>query len=310
MLANRIPFNKPAYEAILNEIVGRLEVLDKVLIKRTFIVGERLTIADIFLGTALTNSFTSIIDASIRAKIPNVVRYVNTVINHPKISKVFDNGNVQFAEAAPTFQAPAKAKKEKADKPKAEPKPKAEKKEKKKEVEEEDDDISLAPVEEPKAKNPLDLLPKSSFNLEEWKRQYSNLDTRGPGGSLEWFFKNFDNEGFSVWKVDFKYNDELTLPFMSANQIGGLFTRFEASRKYLFGSVGVLGKTNDSVITGILILRGQEAIPVVSVAPDYESYDFTKLDLSNPKDKEFFEASCAWDLVVDGREWADGKNFK
>ena len=30
----------------------------------------------------------------------------------------------------------------------------------------------------PKAKNPLDLLPKSSFNLDEWKRFYSNNETR------------------------------------------------------------------------------------------------------------------------------------
>lgn len=308
MLANRIPYNKPVLEGILNEIVGRLEVLDKILIKRTFIVGERLTIADIFLASALTNSFTSIVDASIRAKVPNVVRYVNTVINHPKISKVFDNGKIQFAEAAPSFQAPAKAaKKEKADKPKAEPKPKAEKKAKK--DEDEDEDISLAPVEV-KEKNPLDSLPKSSFNLEEWKRQYSNLDTRGAGGSIEWFDKNFDKEGFSIWKIDFKYNDELTLPFMSANQIGGLFARFEASRKYLFGSVGVLGKTNDSVITGVLILRGQEAQPVVSVAPDWESYEFTKLDISKPEDKEFFDGALAWDLKVGDKEWADGKNFK
>ena len=45
------------------------------------------------------------------------------------------------------------------------------------------------PKEEPKAKNPLDSLPKSTFNLEDWKRAYSNLDTRGPGGSLEWFYQ-------------------------------------------------------------------------------------------------------------------------
>jgi Elongation factor 1 gamma, conserved domain len=70
---------------------------------------------------------------------------------------------------------------------------------------------------EPKAKNPLDDLPKSSFNLEEWKRVYSNQDTRKE--ALPWFFKNFDHEGFSVWRFDFKYNEELTQIFMSANQV-------------------------------------------------------------------------------------------
>ena len=51
---------------------------------------------------------------------------------------------------------------------------------------EEEDDI---PKEEPKAKNPLDSLPKSTFNLEDWKRAYSNKDTRGADGSLEWVYK-------------------------------------------------------------------------------------------------------------------------
>ena len=64
--------------------------------------------------------------------------------------------------------------------------------------------------------------------------------------------------------MDFKYNEELTQTFMSANQIGGFFNCLEASRKYLFGSVGVLGQTNDSVISGAFITRGLEIKPVVA----------------------------------------------
>lgn len=99
--------------------------------------------------------------------------------------------------------------------------------------------------------------------------------------------------------MDFKYNEELTQTFMSSNQIGGFFNRLEASRKYLFGSVGVLGSSGDSIIAGALILRGQDAKPVVEVAPDWESYSFTKLDLDDPAQKAFFEGALAWDLEVD-----------
>ena len=121
---------------------------------------------------------------------------------------------------------------------------------------------------------------------------------------------SFDHEGFSIWRVDFKYNEELTQVFMSNNQVGGFFNRLEASRKYLFGSVGVLGKANDSVITGTLILRGQDVVPVINVAPDWESYEYTKLDITKEDDKKYFEAALAWDLELDGKSWADGKNFK
>lgn len=121
-------------------------------------------------------------------------------------------------------------------------------------------------------------------------------------------FSSFDANGFSVWRVDFNYNEELTQTFMSSNQIGGFFNRLEASRKYLFGSVGVLGATNASIISGTLILRGLEAEPVVNVAPDWESYTYKKIDLANEADKAFFEAALAWDLEVDGKKWVDGKN--
>ena len=111
-----------------------------------------------------------------------------------------------------------------------------------------------------------------------------------------------------MWRVDFKYNNELTQTFMSSNQIGGFFNRLEASRKCLFGSMGVLGQTNDSIITGALIARGQDIKPVVDVAPDWESYEYKRLDLSNADDKAFFEAALAWDLEIDGKKWVDGKN--
>jgi len=62
------------------------------------------------------------------------------------------------------------------------------------------------------------------------------------------------------------------------------------------------------------VIRGQEAEPAFDVAPDYESYVFTKLDPSKAEDKEFVDDQWSWDkpIEVDGKkyEWADGKVFK
>ncbi|WRT63280.1 uncharacterized protein IL334_000183 [Kwoniella shivajii] len=308
-LANRqlmgvLPYNKPNFDGIVKKVNERLAVIDSILVNKTFLVGERITLADIFTVTALTQIFSTIIDAEARVKIPNVIRYFETLVNHPKLLDIFNPTNLIEKVTPPA--APAKEQKPKADKPKE---AKAPKPKKEKEVDEEEEE-PLVPAE-PKVKNPLDDLPKSAFNLEEWKRQYSNLDTRGANGSLEWFYEKFDREGFSIWRVDFKYNEELTQVFMSSNQVGGFFNRLEASRKYLFGSVGVLGKANDSIISGAVVLRGQDIEPVINVAPDWESYSYKKLDVfNNEDDKKFFEGSMAWDLIVDGKEWADGKNFK
>lgn len=95
---------------------------------------------------------------------------------------------------------------------------------------------------------------------------------------------------------------------------GGFFARLEASRKYIFGAASVYGVTNDSVIRGAFVIRGQEALAAFDVAPDYESYEFTKLDPTKAEDKEFVDDMWAWDkpIEVNGKtyEHADGKVFK
>ena len=55
-------------------------------------------------------------------------------------------------------------------------------------------------------------------------------------------------------------------------------------------------------------MRGLEAKPVVDVAPDWESYEYKKIDLKDAADKAFFEGALAWDLEIGGKKWADGKN--
>ncbi|THH12428.1 hypothetical protein EW146_g7709 [Bondarzewia mesenterica] len=280
------PYNKLIHTNVQDRLVGSLTTLEKHLATRTYLATERITLADITLASAIQSAVATTVDASLRTKLPNVLRHFETI--------------------AAQYTPPAKEKKEKKEEA---PKPKAEKKKPKK-AEEEDEDDDDKPIEEPKAKNPLDSLPKSTLNLEDWKRAYSNKDTRGAGGSLEWLYEHFDKEGYSLWRVDFKYNDELTQTFMSSNLIGGFFNRLEASRKYLFGSMGVLGETNNSIITGALIARGQEIKPNVDCAPDWESYSYQRIDLANEEQKKFFEGALAWDLEIDGKKWVDGKNFK
>ena len=125
------------------------------------------------------------IDASVRPKYPNLIRHLETIVNQPKLKAIY--GEIDYCEKAAQYVPAPKEKKE--PKPTPTPAPKVEKKPKKeKEEEVEEEEEPLVPPE-PKVKNPLDDLPKSTFNLEDWKRAYSNKDTRGPGGSIEWFYE-------------------------------------------------------------------------------------------------------------------------
>merc|ERR1712198_244900 len=82
--------------------------------------------------------------------------------------------------------------------------------------------------------------PKGTFDLEEWKRFYSNNDEPE---SVKWFWEHFDHEDYSIWRGDYKYNDELTMVFMSCNLIGGMFQRLDKLNKNAFASVCLFDRT-------------------------------------------------------------------
>lgn len=163
------------------------------------------------------------------------------------------------------------------------------------------------------AKHPLSLLPRATKPLDALKREYSNKETREE--ALPFFWNEwFNPEEYSIWKVDYKYNDELTMTFMSNNLVGGFFNRLEASNKYIFGCMVVYGENNNNGITGAFVIRGDDYKAAFDVAPDWESYEFTKLDPTKEADRELVNDLWAWDkpITVNGesREIADGKVFK
>lgn len=299
-LLGKIPYNKKAVEEAQKASLKAISVAETHLRDNTYLVGERITLADLFSVGIIARGFEFFFDQEWRSQNPNVSRWYETVYNQPIYSAVAPKFSLlstpKLTNVAP--KKPEQPKKEPAPKKEA-PKPKAA----------EPEEEPAAPVEKPK--HPLEALPRATFPLDEWKRQYSNVDTPE---ALKWFWENVKFDEYSIWKVNYKYNDELTLTFMSSNLIGGFNNRLEASRKYLFGCASVFGANNDSVIEGAFVIRGDDYKPVFDVAPDYESYNFTKLDPNNPDDRAYVEAQWSWDkpVTVNGKEYphAAGKVFK
>lgn len=299
-LTGRDPYNKKNVEEAAKASAKNVSVIESHLLNNTYLAGERITLADLFAAGIISRGFEFLFDKQWRAENPNTTRWYETVYNQPVYSAVA--GKLSFIDEAVKYTPPKKeaAPKKEAKKEKAAPKPKA------KEVEEEEEEEVH---EAPKPKHPLEALLKATMPLDEWKRQYSNTDTPV---ALKWFWENMPlSEEYSIWKLDYKYNDELTQVFMTSNLIGGFFARLEGSRKYIFGCASVYGVKDDSVIEGAFVIRGQDAIPAFDVAPDFESYSFTKLDPTKAEDKEFVDAQWTWEkpITVGGKEyvWADGK---
>ncbi|KAG0675928.1 elongation factor EF-1 gamma subunit [Kluyveromyces marxianus] len=299
-ITGRVPYNKKVVDTNLEKLASISAVYEARLKNYTYLVDERITLADLFAAGVFTAGFATLMDAKWRADHPAIVRWFKTVAASPIVAEYFSK--TEFVEEAIKYTPPKKEKKEqpKKEQPKKEAKPAAAA------------EADAAPAEPKKPKHPLELLGKSTFSLDEWKRTYSNEDTRPV--ALPWFWEHYNPEEYSIYRVDYKYNDELTLTFMSNNLVGGFFNRLSASVKYMFGCLVVYGENNNNGIVGAVMVRGQDFAPAFDVAPDWESYSYTKLDPTKEEDKEFINNMWAWDkpVVVNGenKEIVDGKVLK
>merc|ERR1712020_102111 len=304
-------FNKNATERAKEDVKTALKTLNDHLLTRTFLVGERLSLADIAVACTMLSLYTQVLDPEFRKPFVNVTRWFNTVVNQPNAKAVVGQVNLctkmaefdakKFAE----FSGKGDNKKEKKEKA---PKQEAKKPEKKKEEKKEEPEAD-APVE-PKKADPFEKMPKGTFDLEEWKRFYSNNDEPV---SVAWFWDHFDHENYSIWRCDYKYNDELTMVFMSCNLIGGMFQRLEKLRKYAFASVCLFGENNSSGISGIWVWRGQDLVFELSEdwQIDYSSYAWKKLDPNAAETKDLVTQYFSWTgNDLEGRKFNQGKIYK
>jgi len=308
-------FNKNATDRAKEDIKAALKTLNDHLLTRTFLVGERVTLADIAVACTMISLYKQVLDPAFRKPFGNVTRWFNTVVNQPNAKAVL--GQVELCTKMAEFDAKKFAefsgkgdnKKEKKEKgPKQEPKKQPEKKKEEKKEKKEEEEAPAAPVE--KKPDPFEKMPKGTFDLEEWKRFYSNNDEPE---SVAWFWEHFDHENYSIWRCDYKYNDELTMVFMSCNLIGGMFQRLDKLNKNAFASVCLFGQNNDSTISGIWVFKGHQLAFELddNWQIDYASYDWRKLDSKSDECKKLVDQYWKWDGEDEkGRKFNQGKIFK
>lgn len=311
-----LPYNKNNAERAKQDASAVLAVLNKHLLNHTYLVGERISLADIIVFTNLIHLYQYVLDTETRKPYGSLNRWFTTILNQPQVAAVVKNFAIcsaalvfdpkKYAE----FQAKTSGAANAAAKPVAEKKEKKEKPKKEAEPAEELDAAELALAEEPKSKDPFDSLPKGTFNMDDFKRSYSN---ESEDVSVPYFWTKFDPENYSIWYGEYKYNGELTKTFMSCNLIGGMFQRLDKMRKQAFASVCLFGGDNDSTISGVWVWRGHElAFPL---SPDwqidYEVYDWKKLDPASDETKKLVKQYFSWEGTdKEGRKFNQGKIFK
>lgn len=315
-----------------------LHLLNEHLLTKTFLVGDRLSLADLCLACDLLPAFQHVLDAHHRDSVPNVTRWFNTVVHQPEFKAVlevhlcqkaaefdrkhFDEIQKEKAHHGQHGHQPAKSKEGKKDKKKSESEqhpPKEEKKEKKEEKgkkaeaeaepEEDMDAAEEALASEPKQKDPFAAMPKGTFVYDDFKKVYSNKDV---SESIPYFWQHFDKEANSIWYCEYKFPKELTLVFMSCNLITGMYQRLDKMRKNAFGSMILFGEDNNSTISGVWVWKGQELVFPLSEdwQIDYESYEWRKLNPDSEADRKMVNEYFTWEGSFNGKKFNQGKIFK
>jgi len=212
-----------------SEVKRTLTILNDHLKTRTYLVGERVTLADIAVACDLALLYQHVLDAKFRETFVNTNRWFTTIVNQPQFTAVA--GEFKLCTKAAEYCATKhqenktrgagaegkkekKEKKEKVKEEKKKPEPKVLAPEPAEEIDEDDEIMQ----NEPKANDPFATMPKGTFNMDEFKRTYSNLEL---SESLPYLWKNFNRENYSLWYCEYKYPEELKLTFMSSNLVGG-----------------------------------------------------------------------------------------
>mmetsp|Transcript_20433 Transcript_20433/g.33572 ORF Transcript_20433/g.33572 Transcript_20433/m.33572 type:complete len:437 (+) Transcript_20433:91-1401(+) len=318
-----MPFNPLATEKAKTDLAKALGVLEGHLLDKTYLVGDKITLADITLCSTLVYPMKLVMDAAYRADFPCVQRWFTTVVNQPQFKAVV--GEVVLCETELTASgAPAPAagggKKDKkagkakggdkkgGDNKKGGDKPKKEKAAKKEKA------PAPAPAPAPtekKEEHVLKVLDKTSpspFNNDTWKKEYSNCTSFD--AAMATFWEMFDAEGWSLWKCTYNYNAENTVMFMTSNLVSGFVQRSGEIRKWGFGVMQIVGEGPFEVV-GVWLMRGQEIKPLLDANDDAEYYTWTKIAAPvSDADKAMISEMWCSETTIEGKKIQDCKVFK
>jgi elongation factor 1-gamma len=218
---------------------SNIRLINSALQGKEYLVGNKITVADLVIVVALILPFQVTLDPGFRKSVENVSKYFERVTALPQFVKRF--GKIRACQKS--IKPVLAAKEEK----KAAPVAKAAAKK-------EEGEESAA---EKKLSNPLDELPPTTFDLYSFKTFFvNNPDRRGDG--MKFFFENYDKQGYSIYFLHYnKYEGEGIVLYQTANLLNGFLQRIDHFRKHAFAMHCLLGEEPNLEIEGVWLFRGK-----------------------------------------------------
>ena len=291
------PYCKESADKANERLKGFMRTLDAQLKDKEYVMGAKLTLADVCLFRELKYFFQLVFPKGLRDKVfPNVTKWFQKMAETEEVKKVYGKILLCNQPLKPFIQEQKEEKK---------PEKKQEKKPEKKPEEGEE------PPKEKKKVNPLDLLPPSKLELETFKRAF--LNNKDKEDAMNKFWEIYDPEGYSLWWVEYQnLPTECKILFRTSNSKGMFLQKCDAVRRYAFAVHGVYGVEDDYKIRGCWMFRGTEIPQEMKDNDLFEYLTFRKLDINKPEDKQLVHDY--WTKLnetdeVEGRKCADVEYF-
>ncbi|CAK71233.1 unnamed protein product (macronuclear) [Paramecium tetraurelia] len=239
------------------ELNWKLKILENHFKKNNFLVGQLLTIADLILATYFQRLFPLHLIYKYRDTIPNYfqIKYLHFWI-------IMEKPNIAIKPFPLQYYQQQQQKQLKQQLPQNTQQQKAHSK---------DEGEEEKPI---KQQCEFDLLPQSTFNIDDWKRQFLAS-------------KNFAAEFKTFWNIlilkDGLYG---LLNILRLNKMQRTDPHF---KKWPFAIHSVYGDVPDFQICGAQIWKGTEIPQFLKDHPTFEYLQLTKLDASKPEDIALFE---------------------
>ena len=255
-----------------------LRILEKEFNGKKYILGDKMTLADVILFRYLRFFMMLYLTDNIRKSlIPKLTKWFESIMNSPEAIDAYGRTILCQKQIKPN-----KVEKDKVNK------------------------NNVAKI------NPLDFLPDSSFDLDSFKKEFFSDGNKKE--IMEKFWKIFDPKGYSIYFLEYKHLDiEGKKLFRMKNSKNFFLERFdEAFKRYSFGVYGVYGHEGDYKVRGVWLWRGGD-IPNEIKDNDYFKYlDIKKMNSENESDRKMIEDY--WTKTnkkekVNGREVADVTYF-
>lgn len=276
------------------ELKDLVRLLNDHLQGKEYLVGGRLTVADIVVAFALIVPFQAVLDGGFRKSVaPNVTAWIERFLAVPEVVRRV--GFVKLcAKALKAVAPPKKEEKKEAPKPAAK-------------ATNEDGEVI-----EKKKTDPLIELPASPFDLFAFKTFYVNhADRKGEG--LKFFWENLDKSGYCLYYAKYeKYEGEGVILYQTSNLLNGFLQRLDHFRKHTIGLMAITGEEPSLEIESVWLFRGKGIPEQMIEHPQWEYYQQRELNPDNEDDKKLFSdfISAKVGDVVNGRAIIECKLHK